>query len=82
MSIHVSSHADSLGRTFPDASVWHVDGDGYLHILKDTESIAVFRPVSWDSVERIETVATTAESDSKEPAGTEAKDAKEETPAK
>lgn len=54
MSIHVASHAESLGRTFPDATSWQVDGDGYLHIIKDTEGIAVFRPVSWDSVERVQ----------------------------
>lgn len=78
MSIHVASPAESLGngRTFTDATAWHVDPDGYLHILKDNESIAVFRPVSWDSVERVETVAKADESDGKE------SDGKDATPAK
>jgi hypothetical protein len=53
MSIHVITKETS--RTFPDATGWHVDENGYLHItVQGNGNCATFHPTTWMSVEREE----------------------------
>ena len=54
MAIRVTT--SNGAQDFGDATAWHVDGHGYLHIMKEDASVATFHP-QWQSVERIEDVS-------------------------
>jgi hypothetical protein len=56
MTIHVSTTDDFSPRSFPNATGWHVDENGYLHVTVTSKgNCATFHPQSWRSVEREET---------------------------
>ncbi|GGH93793.1 hypothetical protein ACFFGR_09250 [Arthrobacter liuii] len=53
MTIHVTASADYGHRAFPDATGWHVDDTGQLHITKTgSGNVASFHPGAWAAVER------------------------------
>lgn len=54
MSIHVSTSDTSIPvRSFTDATGWHVDDDGRLHVTKSGGgNVATFHAGAWASVER------------------------------
>lgn len=62
MFIHVITE-NIVAGTFPDATGWHVDEHGYLHIMKEgSGNIATYRAGAWVSVERVTDVAVVAKS--------------------
>ena len=53
MTIHVTTTQD-LSRSFPNATSWHVDDTGQLHVTKTgSGNVATFHPGAWNSVERV-----------------------------
>ncbi|MCO4257398.1 hypothetical protein [Pseudarthrobacter cellobiosi] len=54
MTIHVSpTNASIPVRSFTEATGWHVDDDGRLHVTKSGGgNIATFHPTAWATVER------------------------------
>jgi hypothetical protein len=62
MAIHVTTtSAHDLGRSFADATSWHVDDRGYLHITKaGSGNIATFHAGFWVSAVRAEPQPVTA----------------------
>jgi hypothetical protein len=60
MSIHVNTidrslPIDNASKTFREATGWHVDELGYLHVTKaGNGNLATYHANQWVSVERVE----------------------------
>jgi hypothetical protein len=59
MSIHVTANDLNPRRFFPEATGWHVDEEGRLHVTKTgAGNLATFHASAWRSVERVENAKT------------------------
>lgn len=53
MAIRVNTHSTGIDR-FNAATGWHVDDNGYLHVIEAGKgNLATFHPSAWQSVERV-----------------------------
>lgn len=53
MAIHVTT-TNLIGATFDDATGWHIDEAGYLHVTKTGHgNVASFHASAWVSAEKV-----------------------------
>jgi len=63
MAIRVNTHSPLGSDRFNAATGWHVDDNGYLHVIEAGKgNLATFHPGAWQSVERVEETGGKAQS--------------------
>lgn len=45
---------DDHTTTYPTATKWHVDDQGYLHLRNDHAQVATFNNISWNHVDEVD----------------------------